>query len=43
MTESLTRKKLDIEKVRGKYRHGDEVLVVDWRLKKDGSYDVSGL
>ena len=40
--EQLSRKKLDIETVRGKYSNGDEVLIIDWRLLKDGKYDVSG-
>lgn len=40
--EQLSRKKLDIETVRGKYSNGDEALFVDWRLQNDGKYDVSG-
>ena len=40
--DQLTRKKLDIDTVRGKYRYGEQVLVVDWRLRKDHKYDVTG-
>ena len=40
--DGLTRRKLDIETVRGKYTNGEQVLFIDWRLRKDQSYDVSG-
>ena len=32
----------DLENYRGKFKAGDEVLYIDWRVRKDNAYEISG-
>ena len=32
----------DFEKYRGKFKCGDDVLYIDWRLRKGNAYEISG-